>query len=171
LFNKFNRRDTSMRVCSGFYIAAALTLFAVAPVARAADPLKQCSLLSPQAAAALFGAPLDPPRDMFIACAFFGPGGDDKKGLSVSLITGASMGGMPMTSMYDSLLDKSPGTVAEPIAGFGEKARLITSEGGKTISIQVLYHNNIFTIAANNSPNPNIKAGLKETAKQILAKF
>ena len=160
-----------MRIRPGFCTAAVLSLLAVAPVARAADPIKQCSLLSQSAAAALFGAPLDPPKDMFIACAFFGPGGDDKKGLSVSLITAASMGGMPMASMYDSMLDKSPGTVAEPIAGFGEKARLVTSEGGKTISIQVLYHGNIFTIAANNSPNPNIKAGLKATAKEVLARF
>ena len=160
-----------MRVRPGFCTAAVFSLLAIAPAARAADPIKQCSLLTQPAAVALFGAPLDPPKDMFIACAFFGPGANDKKGVTVSLITSASMNGMNLTSMYNQMLEKKPGDIVEPVSGLGEQARMVTTDGGTSINLQVLYHGNIFGIMASNSPNPNIKAALKDAAKQILAKF
>jgi hypothetical protein len=160
-----------MRVRPGFCTAAVLSLFAIAPAARAADPVKQCTLLSQQSAVTLFGAPLDPGRDMFIGCSFFGPHADDTKGILVSLTTGASMGGMNMASMYTQLLQKKPGDVEEAVGGLGDQARIVTSDAGKTIALEILFHNNILSIAASNSPNPNIKGALKDTAKQIMAKF
>lgn len=161
-----------MRARFGLCTTAVLMLLAVSPAAHAAPtPVKQCSLLTQPAAVALFGAPLDPAKDAGVACIFSGPGADDKKGVIVSVITSASMNGMNLTSMYNQMLEKKPGDIVEPVSGLGEQARMITTDGGTSISLQVLYHGNIFGIMASNSPNHNIKAALKDTAKQMLSRF
>jgi hypothetical protein len=128
---------------------------------------KTCEVLSQAAASALFGSPLDPPRGTFPSCAYFGAGGDDKKGLIVAVI---EIPHVDMAAMYKQLLHADPTSRVEPVSGVGEQANfVITSDG--TIGLQVLYHNNIVQIGASNSPNPNIKAAIVQAMRQILQKI
>ena len=128
---------------------------------------KTCVVLSQAAASALFGAPLDPPREMFPSCAYFGAGGDDKKGLIVALI---EIPHVDMTAMYKQLVHADPASRVEPVSGVGEQANFVTTSDG-TIGLQVLYHNNIVQIGASNSPNPDIKAAIVQAMREILQKI
>jgi hypothetical protein len=157
---------SSHRLC----LAAVVSLLAASTVARAADPLKPCALLTPQAAAALYGAPLGPPFELRTACFYKEVNGPDTKGLTLTLIITHAASSADVRPVFDTLIPKDPGTVTEPVAGLGDKALFVTTNAGKSITLYVLARGNILEITANSSPNPNIKSGLKDAARQILAK-
>jgi hypothetical protein len=143
-------------------------LLLVSPAAVAAPVTSHsCDLISPGAAAELFGAPLDPARDMVASCAYFGVGGDDHKGLIVALM---AIPGMNMAQMYPQLLHSDPKNRIEPVSGLGEQANFVTAPDGM-ISLEVLYRGKVLDISASNSPNPNIKPALLQTMRQALQKL
>ncbi len=145
-------------------------LLLASSAAIAAEPATtSCDLLTQAAATALFGAPLDPAREMLPSCGYFGAGGDDKKGVIFMLV---EIPGVPMAGMYTQLLHSDPTSKIEPVSGLGDQANFVTRTdgGGTTISLAVLDHNRIYELGATNSPNPNLRSDIVQATRRILQK-
>jgi hypothetical protein len=160
-----------MRHKSGLYVAATLLcMFEYSGVALAA-PAKACNLMTRQAAAAIFGGPVDPgvggDTSVGDICEYNGPGSHQQ--VSVGLIDTKTYGLSPAAVFKIATAQASTGHTSETISGLGESNLFIASPTDSSIS--VLYHAKILTVGATGSKNPGLKAALVQAARQILGKM
>ncbi len=159
------RRVAMIRACAALLVmGSAAAGFAQGAPAR----LDPCTLLSQQEAATVFGAPLQPGRDMAGNCAYLGAGGG-QKGVYLRLFGGETMPPGAVLQMYKGMLQHEHGPT-EPYAGLGEQADFIkvNDEG---LRLQVLYHHRIVSLGAFGSGNPDAKAALVQAMRQVLQRL
>lgn len=132
------------------------------------QPVTNCALITQQEAETVFGGHLNAARDIGVGCTY---SADEQyeKGVLVSLVP--PMGATTGTTYYDALLKSDPTATAVPVGGLGDRADLITSKDGSTLTLQVLYHNSVAVISATTSKNPNLKAALTQAIRQMMQKF
>jgi hypothetical protein len=150
-------------------LAFAALLLASHPAMATPPPVNACTLLSQQEAASLFGAPLDPGRFTAPICTYFGAGGDNKKGVFLSIFGSDGVPPAALAQNYAGMLRHEHGT-PEPFPGLGDQANFIKVEGGN-LRLLVLYHNRIVSPGAYNSQNPNVRDALVQAMRQILQRF
>jgi hypothetical protein len=150
-------------------LAFAALLLASHPALAAPQPVPVCTLLSQQEAASLFGAPLDPGHPMPPGCSFYGAGGDNKKGVFLSIFGSDGVPPAALAQNYAGMLRHEHGT-PEPFPGLGDQANFIKVEGGN-LRLLVLYHNRIVSLGAYNSQNPNVRDALVQAMRQILQRI
>jgi hypothetical protein len=159
----------SMRSASSLsFVIGCFVVCGIAGSALAA-PGKACSLMTQQAAAAVYGAPVqagveDPHGTATTNCVFNGTGH-----LSVGTIDLKVMGIPP--AMYGSMFQPAPGYTNTPISGLGDRAIFSTMPAPADSALWILARDKILVLDAAGSNNPNIKAALIGAAKQIVGKL
>ena len=148
---------------------ALVGLFAsLAAVSPAHAAPTACDLITQAQAAAVFGAQVQAGTEAGAAgsdtCLFEAQ--DNEHSVSLTVLSFASANTAKM--MLGALDRPQPGVTSTPIAGLGESAVYNASETEG--SVWILYHNQVFALDGNNTSNPNLKAAILQTARQVLGK-
>jgi hypothetical protein len=134
---------------------------AACSIARAA-PVKPCDLLTQEAASRLLGAPAEPPVDQGVLCRFSHSADSE---VAVAVVEAGRNG----AQLFTAVVQPGEGETAEPVPGLGELSSFIHSATHS--SLAVLFHGRILTLGVRNSANPELKAALVQTAKDMLARL
>jgi hypothetical protein len=151
-------------------VSAAL---AVGPLRAMAAVVRACDILSQAQAAALYGAPVGPGSGTINSC-LFPVAGPDGFGVVLNIESRAmfeqipNLGG-PQRAFDEAIASlKSPTSQFAEVAGLGERATLVSDQGGETIL--VMGHDSFFYLAIT-SRGTAAGPDLIKAARDILAKL
>jgi hypothetical protein len=151
----------SMSILSARSVAVALLIVSAAAYAA---PQKTCDLFNPQAAAALFGSPLQPPMQLGTMCMYTNASGPVIT-LSVSPAPGSAG-----ADFVQAKIGAGPGDATESIPGLGDQ-NLFDSRPNNWNVLTVFFHQKMLTFSVQQPLSPALKAAMIQAASQIIAKI
>jgi hypothetical protein len=153
-----------MRIQSSSSFAGALLVLLVAPPAAYAAPPNTCELFNPQAAATLFGGPLQPPMPVGAMCMYTNASGPVIT-LSVSPAPGSAGADFVRVKM-----GAGPGDTTESIPGLGDQNLFDARPNGWNV-LTVFSLQKMLTFSVQKHLSPALKAAMIQAARQIIAKI
>ena len=153
-----------MRIQPANSIAVALFALLVATTAAYAAPLNSCELFNPQAAATLFGSPLQPPMPVGTMCMYSNASGPVIT-LSVSPAPGSAGADFVRVKM-----GAGPGDTTESIPRLGDQ-NLFDARPNNWNVLTVFSHQKMLTFSVQKHLTPALKATMIQAARQIIAKI
>lgn len=153
-----------MRIQSASSIATALLILVIAATTALAAPVNSCELFNPQAAATLFGGPLQPPMAMGTMCMY-----TNASGPVVQLAVGPASGASG-ADFVKAKMGASPGDATESIPGLGDQ-NLFDARPNNWNVLTVFYHQKMLVFSVQKHLTPALEAAMIQAVRQIIAKI
>jgi hypothetical protein len=153
-----------MRIQPASTIAVILFALLIATNAAYAAPPNSCDLFNPQAAATLFGGPLQPPMPVGTMCMYTNASGPVIT-LSVSPAPGPAG-----ANFVRAKIGAGPGDTTESIPGLGDQNLFDARPNGWNV-LTVFSHQKMLTFSVKKHLSPALKAAMIQAASQIIAKI